>query len=144
MTPTGRRLAIGGAIVAAVMGYMAYLGGSASWQYYLTTDECLSQRTALGTHRIRVSGRVAHGSLCLGTDRREAKFALEGSYADVPVACATTAPDGLTEGMNVVVEGRLDEAGLLRGDKVLTRCASKYQSMQSAPPAALRAPGGGS
>jgi cytochrome c-type biogenesis protein CcmE len=37
-------------------------------------------------------------------------------------------PDNLAEKMAMVVEGRLDDSGTLHGDKVLTRCASKYQS----------------
>ena len=37
---TGRKLVIGGLIVAGVTAYMAYRGASASWQYYLTVDEC--------------------------------------------------------------------------------------------------------
>ena len=41
-------------------------------------------------------------------------------------------PDNLAEGIAVLVEGRIDEAGLLRGEKVLTRCASKYQSRRPA------------
>jgi cytochrome c-type biogenesis protein CcmE len=44
------------------------------------------------------------------------------------VICSGPLPDNLAEDMDVVVEGRLEEPDLLRGDKVLTRCASKYGS----------------
>ena len=37
-------------------------------------------------------------------------------------------PDNLAEEMEVVVEGSLEPSGCLRGDRVLTRCASKYAS----------------
>jgi cytochrome c-type biogenesis protein CcmE len=37
-------------------------------------------------------------------------------------------PDNLVEGIDVVVEGTLEKQGRLRGEKVMTRCASKYQA----------------
>ena len=42
---TGRKLTLAGLVVAGVTGYMAFVGGSASWQYYVTPQECL-QRAA--------------------------------------------------------------------------------------------------
>ena len=45
---TGRKLVIGGVIVAGLTAYMAYRGASASWQYYLTADECLAESASLG------------------------------------------------------------------------------------------------
>ena len=60
---TGRKLAIGGAIVAGLTAYMAYRGASASWQYYLTADECVAAGASLVGHRVRVSGRIAAGTL---------------------------------------------------------------------------------
>jgi cytochrome c-type biogenesis protein CcmE len=47
-------------------------------------------------------------------------------------------PDNLKEDIDVVVEGRLNESGALQGDRVLTRCASKYQSQQPATMSARR------
>ena len=48
--------------------------------------------------------------------------------ANLKVVCSGPLPDNLAEGIAVLVEGRLDDGGLLHGEKVLTRCASKYQS----------------
>jgi cytochrome c-type biogenesis protein CcmE len=129
---TGRKLAIGGVVVAALTAWMAYRGVSASWQYYLTADECLAEGASLVGHRLRVSGRIAASTLAVDAERTRASFALEGDGANLKVVCPVPLPDNLAEGMAVLVEGRLDESGLLHGQKVLTRCASKYQSHQSA------------
>lgn len=129
---TGRKLAIGGVIVAGATAYMAYVGASTSWQYYLTVDECLADAPALLGDRIRVSGKVAPDSLEVSADRSEASFALVGSKASLKVSCSGPLPDNLAEGADVVVEGCLEDPGLFRGEKVLTRCASKYESQQSA------------
>jgi cytochrome c-type biogenesis protein CcmE len=125
---TGKKLAICGAIVAAATIFMAYRGATASWQYYLTADECLAESASLMERRLRVSGRIASGTLEVERDRSRASFALEAGRANLKVVCSGPLPDNLAEGSAVLVEGRLDDNGFLCGDKVLTRCASKYES----------------
>ena len=132
---TGRKLVIGGVVIAGLTAYMAYRGAAASWQYYLTAEECLAESQSLFGHRLRVSGRIASGTLAVSGDRRQATFDLEGNGANLRVTCAGPLPDNLAEKIAVLVEGRLDDAGMLHGEKVLTRCASKYQSRATASPA---------
>ncbi len=128
---TGRKLVMGGVIVAGLTAYVAYRGASASWQYYLTADECLAKSASLTGCRVRVSGRIAAGTLAVDNGRMQASFALEGDTSSLKVVCRGPLPDNLAEGAAVLVEGRLDGAGVMHGDKVLTRCAGKYQSRQS-------------
>jgi cytochrome c-type biogenesis protein CcmE len=125
---TGTRLAIGATIVLSVTAYMAYLGASSSWRYYLTVDECLADAAELQSDRIRVSGLISVDSLQVATDRSRADFRMEGSHQDLSVRCLGPLPDNLAEQRQVVVEGNLRPDGVLCGDKVLTRCASKYSS----------------
>lgn len=125
---TGRKLAIGGMIVAATTVYLACVGVADSWQYYLTADECLNGTHAFAGQRVRVSGKVAPGTLVVAADRSQAHFALAGTRGDLQVACTGRLPDNLAEGIEVVVEGRFEPSGLLCGDTVLTRCASKYET----------------
>jgi cytochrome c-type biogenesis protein CcmE len=134
LTP-GRKLAIGGVFVAGVTAYMAYVGASTSWQYYLTTDECLANAQTLQDVRLRVSGKVAPGTLEMAGNRKRGSFSLEGADGHLRVVCSCTLPDNLAEGASVVVEGRLDKSGVLQGHKVLTRCASKYESESESPAA---------
>lgn len=128
---TSTRLAIGFSIVLSVVAYMAYLGASTDWQYYLTVDECMTDASALLNERVRVTGRIAVDSLCVVEDRTGATFVLEGVHDNLTVNCSGQLPDNLVEGRQVVVEGRLQNAHHLVGDKVLTRCASKYSSQVS-------------
>jgi len=122
----GAKLAIGTAVVAAVTAYMGYVGASASWKYYLTADECVANSTELIGQRVRVSGEVAPDSLQITPDQTQARFSLRGAHNALDVVCSGTLPDNLADGLEVVVEGRLEQTGTLRGDRILTRCASKY------------------
>ena len=125
---TGKKLALAGLVVAGVTAYMAYAGASASWQYYLTADECVARAGSLGQARLRVGGRMTPKTLDVSADRRQIRFNFQTAQGRLAVVCAGPPPDNLAEGMDVVVEGRLASPGLLQGDKLLTRCASKYQS----------------
>lgn len=128
MTTTGRKLIVGAAVIVAVTAYMAYLGGSASWQYYLTADECLQQGGSLVGSRVRISGPVAPGTLQVTGGRTEAQFALEAETGLVHVIYSGTLPDNFAEGREVVVEGQLEKPSFLQADLLMTRCASKYKA----------------
>ena len=125
MSP-GLKLTAGALLLAAAIGYLAFLGAASSWQYYLSVDEAVADATNIEGKRIRVSGRVAVGSLTIVDDRRQATFDLAGTLHTLHATCRCTLPDNLAEGIDVVVEGTI-QADEIHGDKVITRCASKYQ-----------------
>jgi cytochrome c-type biogenesis protein CcmE len=122
------KLIIGAMVLVGITVYVAYLGASSSWQYYLTVDECLADVPHFTGRRLRISGQVATGSLNIEGDRSSATFGLQGSAGCLPTSCSGPLPDNLAENVAVVVEGTLEKGGLLRAEKVLTRCASKYES----------------
>lgn len=122
------KLLVGAIVLAGATAYLAYLGASSSWQYYVLVDECVDACGELAGKRVRVNGRVAADSLKMRDDRRGADFSLTGDREVLTVVCRGTLPDNLAENIEVVVEGTLDSNGVLKGDKVLTKCASKYQA----------------
>ncbi len=127
----GTKLILAGLVVAGTTAYMAYLGAAQSWQYYLTPDECLADMDGLAGSRLRVSGKMAEETLRHTPGSGQVTFDLQGTDGCLPVVCTGTIPDNLAEGIEVVVEGRLDADGTLRGDKLLTKCAGKYAPEES-------------
>lgn len=125
---SGTKLILAGIVVVGTTAYMAYLGAAESWQYYLTTDECLRDADSLMGCRLRVSGRVAVGTLDHDHSAQQVSFGLAGTADNLPVNYRGVIPDNLAEGIEVVVEGRLDSEGNFVADKLLTKCASKYAS----------------
>jgi cytochrome c-type biogenesis protein CcmE len=130
-TTTGRKLAIASVLVACAIVYLSYLGAAESWQYYLNVDECLANTSLHGGSRLRVNGKVAGGSLQIAPDRHQASFILKGLKGSLAVTCTGPIPDNLAENVDVVVEGRLADQAKFQADKVLTRCAGKYESHSS-------------
>jgi cytochrome c-type biogenesis protein CcmE len=126
------KLLLGATVLLGVVAYVAYLGASSSWQYYLTVDECAANIGEIAGKQVRVSGLVAPGSLKVGDDRKSASFILQGTAESVATICdgPSPLPDNLVEGITVVVEGGVTPSGSLQAERVLTRCASKYESQQ--------------
>ena len=134
---------LGGIYLLAIAGRLFHMQVLDSDRWRLEAAE-LAQRTIrltakrgaildrnglpLAEDRIRVSGKVAAESLHVADDGRQAAFSLQGRRHRLPVVCPGPLPDRLAEGIDVVVEGRLDASGCLRGEKIVTRCASKYES----------------
>jgi cytochrome c-type biogenesis protein CcmE len=121
----------GAASIATLIGYLAYLGAASSWQYYLSVDEAAADSTHLLGKRIRISGRVAVGTLKIDDNRREAEFEIVGARHRLYASCRCAMPDNLAEDIDVVVEGTL-QADRIHGSKIMTRCASKYESRDAA------------
>jgi len=120
------KLLVGGVVIAAAIAYAVYLGASSSWQYYLQVDEFLGQVDQFRDKRLRLSGRVAAGSLKTSPEQRAANFVLEGTEHKLPVCYRGSIPDNLAEGRDVVVEGKLAGDGHFQCEILITRCASKY------------------
>jgi len=120
------KLILCGVVITASIAYAVYLGASSSWQYYLQVDECLDQADQFRGKRLRLSGRVAAGSLKSYPEHREANFVLEGNEHKLSVCYRGSIPDNLAEGRDVVVEGALAGDGHFQCETLITRCASKY------------------
>ena len=121
-------------VAALIIGfglYLVYLGATTTWQYYLLVDECCVGGEQWVGKRLRVSGKIAEGTLHISNDRREASFVMAGTEHRLAVRCDGPLPDNLVEGREVVVEGHLQSPELFDGQRVTTRCASKYAPKQA-------------
>jgi cytochrome c-type biogenesis protein CcmE len=85
---------------------------------------------------VRVAGRVQPGTIDYDLRTLHLRFHIgefeKGRSPDtVPVAFTGIKPDMFAEGRDVIVEGKYAE-GVLRADKVLTSCPSKYEAKAEA------------
>lgn len=126
------RFVVGGLVIVSAVGWLMYTGIRETSSYYLTIGEFLPQKETLADAGVRVAGRVQPGSIQYDPRTLRLGFQLgefeEGKAAGaVPVAFTGIKPDMFAEGRDVIVEGRYS-GGILRADKVLTSCPSKYEA----------------
>lgn len=131
-----RKFLVGGAAVAGLVGYLMVTGMQDSMVYYHTPAELIAKSIADPSYRevgVKVGGRVVPGSVTFDQRSLDLRFEVldiaEGK-TKFPVHYQGPLPDTFEEGRDVVVEGRLNEAGLFEASTVLTKCGSRYEGTE--------------
>lgn len=121
-----RKFLIGGIIICLAIGFLAVTGFLDSNRYYYTVSEAAALGSSIFGRDIRVNGQVAADSVKNDVASMTLTFTVTEGDAAIPVVFHGAAPDSFKPGVDVVVEGRLDGAGVLQADNILTKCPSKY------------------
>ncbi|HIJ70421.1 MAG TPA: cytochrome c maturation protein CcmE [Planctomycetes bacterium] len=127
-TKTIVKTLIGVVVIGGGIGYFMYQAMRSSWSYYYSVDEFSARSSEVGNASVRIAGRVKEGTVARQFQQMRLSFILAGSKSTVPVSYKGVVPDNFAEGIEVVVEGRLDKAGLFQADRLMTRCESKYKA----------------
>lgn len=131
MTHVRIKMLIAGLVLTASVSYLAVAGVKSGWVYYLHVDDFV-QDTTYQARRVRLFGLVDTENVQVAPARLTAKFDLRGESNRIPVNYQGVVPDTFKPGGEVMVEGRLDDAGVFQADTLMTKCASKYQSQEHA------------
>ena len=143
----GVQIAGGATLVALLLGWYAAsnLEAGASFAYFKTLAEFESAKSELRGHDARVHGYVALGSIERDLAAKQVRFHVQGTPPHAggapgePLAVvfgSLETPDLFKDGAEVVVEGRLSEAGdVFHADKVMAKCPSKFESAAGRPAA---------
>ena len=130
MKPRSKFL-IGAGLVLATAAYLMASATSATGMYYLTPTELASKLTADSTFHdvgMKLGARVVPGSIKREAGGREYAFVVTDGAKSYPVIYRGIAPDTFTDGVDVVVEGRLGPDGTFHATTLLAKCASRYEN----------------
>lgn len=121
----------GGVIVLGVAGYLMASSIRNTAVYYLTPGELYAKTSADPTFYetgVKVGARVVPGSIVRQAGGRELAFRMSDGSQTYNVVYRGIAPDTFTDGVDVVVEGRLGRDGTFRATTLLAKCASRYEN----------------
>ncbi len=122
---------IGGVAVLGSAGLLMASSIKETGQYYLTPGELAAKVSADPTFKetgVKIGARVVPGSIRREPGGRSLTFAMTDGRQVYPVAYHGIAPDTFTDGVDVVVEGRLGHDGTFRATTLLAKCASRYEN----------------
>src|SRR5512141_229191 len=125
MKPRTKFLA-GGIVVLGTAGYLMASSIRDTAVYYLTPAELSAKTVSDPTFYntgVKVGARVVPGSIKREPGGREVAFAMTDGAKSYNVVYRGITPDTFTDGVDVVVEGRLGRDGTLRA-----KCASRYEN----------------
>ena len=77
---------------------------------------------------VKVGARVVPGSIVRDPGGRSLTFRMTDGAQTYAVAYRGIAPDTFTDGVDVIVEGRLGADGTFRATTLLAKCASRYEN----------------
>jgi cytochrome c-type biogenesis protein CcmE len=120
----------------AISGLLwASLGEGA--EYYKHVDEALSSQARLAGKRLRVHGNVVDGTLVHQAGTLDYHFIMESKapreHATMNVDFHGIPPDLFKPGAEVIAAGVLGNDGLLKSDRIETKCPSKYETQATKP-----------
>jgi cytochrome c-type biogenesis protein CcmE len=115
----------------AVSGVLwASLGQGA--EYYKHVDEARASQDRLLGKRLRVHGNVVNGTLVHQAGTLDYHFTMESKapreHATMNVDFHGIPPDLFKPGAEVIAAGVLGNDGMLRSDRIETKCPSKYET----------------
>jgi len=122
------KIVIGIIVIGGGMGYFMYQAIQSSSSYYYSVDDFTVGSDAVKNSSLRLAGKVKDGSVQRDIEKMLLTFTLTGENTEIPVNYSKTVPDNFTDGIEVVVAGRLDPSGNFQADKLMTRCESKYKA----------------
>jgi cytochrome c-type biogenesis protein CcmE len=123
---------IGGALVLGTAAYLMVSSIEETAQYYLTPAE-LATKVSDNPRRfvntgVKVGARVVNGTIKRDPSGRSISFRMTDGAKEYDVVHTGLIPDTFTDGVDVVVEGRLDSNGTFQSTILLAKCASRYEN----------------
>ena len=132
---------IGVAVIAAVIGYLAFSEVGKALVYYLTPTELLAKGQAAYQETVRLGGLVKPGTKH-GPDTN-LSFTLTDGSTEIQVHTSVAPPALLKEGVGAVVEGRLGRNGIFEATSIVVKHDENYVApTKGAIPSQVIDPGG--
>ncbi|MDQ3081021.1 MAG: cytochrome c maturation protein CcmE [Gemmatimonadota bacterium] len=122
---------VGGLLVLGSAGYLMASSIRETAVYYLTPGELSAKTTADPSFfetGVKVGARVVPGSIKREAGGRQVAFVMTDGAKNYNVVYRGITPDTFTDGVDVVVEGRLGRDGTFRATTLLAKCASRYEN----------------
>jgi cytochrome c-type biogenesis protein CcmE len=122
---------VGAGIILSAGTYLAATSINETGVYYLTPSELSTKVAADPSLRdvgIKLGARVVPGSIERVAGGRQYAFVVTDGALTIPVVFHGIAPDTFTDGVDVVVEGRIGQDGVFRATTLLAKCASRYEN----------------
>ena len=123
--------AMGGAVIAACLGYLVFSATGATAQYYVTIPELKAHPP---TQDVRVLGTIKPG-IVTSQEGHHLLFSAADGPSTMQVEFTGTVPEMFEPGIQVVVDGRPGANGVFQAVSLQTKCPSHFAAAAPKPPA---------
>ncbi|MCB9727464.1 MAG: cytochrome c maturation protein CcmE [Deltaproteobacteria bacterium] len=114
-------------IAAGGLAWLAFGNLGENLVYYWSPTELVEAGPKGVGASVRLGGQVKEGSVRWDTSRTDLHFVVTDNGHDVQVHATAVPPAMFREGIGVVVEGKLTEAGVFESDRLMVKHGNEYQ-----------------
>lgn len=123
------KLKLGIAIVVAALGFLVLSAFSGGTTYFYTVDEVRERGPAAYGRALRVQGDIVPSSVQYDLSGPLLRFRIRGPEgAELDVVYRGIRPDNMNQAVSAIVEGRLDNGGVMQATKLMMQCPSRYEA----------------
>ncbi|MEX0907368.1 MAG: cytochrome c maturation protein CcmE [Gemmatimonadota bacterium] len=115
-------------VVLSGFGYLVYGGISENLvPYFQTPAELLARGDRAVGQPSRLGGQVVPGTVDWDADALELRFTLQDAGSHVAVISRSAPPAMFREGQGVIVEGKLNRAGVFESSSLMVKHSNEYR-----------------
>jgi cytochrome c-type biogenesis protein CcmE len=126
------KFGVGIGVIVVSMAFLAWLGYGESKTYYHTIAEYQTLNGSARSHRMRLAGTVAPGTIRHTGGRVNFVLEEQGKTLAVSYIGSDPLPDTFVDKSQALVEGRPASDGSFVAEHVQAKCASKYEAAPGA------------
>ncbi len=125
------KIAVSFGIVSVLLVWLVVSGFNENMQYYVTIKDLAGmQNSAEISKGLRVKGILVAGSVEKTANSLEVFFTMEEEGHELRVRYDQELPDTFKDGSEVLVEGKMTDAGYFDAKMLMAKCPSKYESTE--------------
>lgn len=125
---TQAKFGVGIGVILISLASLAWMGYGESKTYYHTIAEYQTLTGSARSHRMRLAGTVAPGSIRHVNGRVEFTLEEQGKTLPVSYIGSDPLPDTFVDKSQALVEGHPSSDGTFVAEHVQAKCASKYEA----------------
>ena len=122
-----KKYIVGSAAICVALGILIFTGINSCSVYYYTVSEIIEKGEDKYGDNVRVSGNIVEDSIDWDAQITELKFAIADESSSLSVVYKGTMPHTFEENKEIVVEGEYGADGIFHADKLVMKCATKYE-----------------
>lgn len=119
---------LGVALLLSGFGYLLYGGIGENLVYFLSPSELLARGESAQGSSVRLGGVVVPETVDWNADELDLRFRIGDGTTELAVQSRGAPPQMFRDGIEVVVEGRLDGSGVFHSTNLMVKHSNEYRA----------------
>ena len=115
-------------MIVAVFAWLLFGGLEKNVVFFLTPQELLAKGPEAVGVPVRLGGQVKPGSMKWDAKALDLRFTVTDGAKEIPVHSTGAPPQMFRDGMGVIVEGQVGQAGIFQATNLMVKHSNEYRA----------------